>query len=220
MLVASAAALVMVSAACTAAAPTPIYIYTTATPRPTRPPTPAPTPTPVPTPTPAPTDTPAPATPTPVPTPKRTGTPGPSPSGAAACSGNATQQAFITDAANHLPFAVYCGVLPVGWGFSTGAYTQPNGGVFNIAYRGPGGALISLQEGAFCTTSAAACSPHDSVVGAAKFGGLAGSLDKVGSDFVIYVGAGTAAGDTAKGTGVTQATLTTIVARLVKVPKS
>jgi len=212
---------VIVAAACTTAAnPTPIYIYTTATPRPTAPPTPVATPTPTPSPTPAPTDTPVPGSPTPVPAATPTGTPGPAPTGVAACTGNDTQQAFFADAAKKLPFGVYCGVLPGGWYFSAGNYTQPSGGVFNVTYKGPGGAQIAIQEGAFCTTGAAACSPHDSVIGSATFGGLTGSLDAVGSGFAIYVAPGTAAGYTAKGTGVSQGTFTSIVASLVKVPKS
>jgi hypothetical protein len=213
--------LAIVATACTTAGkPTPIIIYTTATPRPTAPPTPVPTPTPIPTPTPVPTDTPVPGSPTPVPTAKPTGTPGPSPTGVAACSGTATQQAFFADAANKLPFGVYCGVLPGGWYFTAGNYTQPSGGIFNVTYKGPGGAQIVIQEGAFCTGGAVTCSPHDAALGSAKFGGMAGTLVSVGSGFAIYVAPGTAAAYTAKGTGISQATFVSITAGLVKVPKS
>ena len=218
---AAATALLIAVTACTAAAPTDIIVYTTATPAPTAPPTPIATPTPIPTPTPAPTDTPVAGSPTPVPTAKASATPTVGPKGpAGGCSGDADKRAFFADAANKLPFAVYCAALPSGWTFASANYTQPSGGVLNVTYKGPAGAQIALQEGAFCTTSAGACSPHDKVIGPAKFGDLAGTLDTLGSGFAIYVSAGTTHGYTAKGTGVTQATFTSIVAALVKVPKS
>jgi len=221
--IAVASALVFAVAACRGSAtPTDIIIYTTPTPAPTAPPTPVPTPTPEPTPTPPPTDTPVPGSPTPVPTAKPTGTPGPNPTGLAACSGNANQVAFFAEAAKNLTFGVYCAVLPGGWYFTAGNYTQPSGGVFNVTYKGPGGAQIAIQEGAFCLTSASACAPHDTVIGSAKLGDLAGSLDTYGPGpgLVIYVAPGTARGYTATGTGLTQAAFVKIAAGLVKVPKS
>jgi len=221
---AAAAALLMAVTACTAAAPTDIIIYTTATPAPTARPTPVATPTPPPTPTPAPTDTPVAGSPTPAPpTAKASATPTVGPKGpAGGCTGDADKRAFFADAANKLPFSVYCAALPSDWLFASANYTLPSGGVLNITYKGPAGAQIALQEGAFCLTSASACSAHDKVIGPAKFGDLAGSLDTLGPNlgFAIYVGPGTTHGYTAKGTGVTQATFTRIVAGLVKVPKS
>lgn len=220
---AAATVLLIVATGCTAAAPTPIYVYTTATPAPTPRPTPIATPTPPATPTPVPTDTPIPGSPTPVPTAKPTPTQSIGPNGpAGSCTGDAEKQAFFADAANKLPFSVYCGKLPSGWIFSSANYTLPSGGVLNVTYKGPDGAQITLQEGAFCTTGVSACSSHDKVIGSAKFGDLAGSLDSLGPNlgFAIYVSAGTTQGYTAKGTGVAQATFTKIVAALVKVPKT
>lgn len=218
---AAATALLIAVTACTAAAPTDIIIHTTATPAPTAPPTPIATPTPPPTPTPAPTDTPVAGSPSPVPTAKPTPTQSIGPKGpAGGCTGDADKRAFFADAANKLPFSVYCAALPSGWLFTNANYTLPSGGMLSITYKGPAGAQLALQEGAFCTTSASVCSPHDKVIGPAKFGDLAGTLDTLGSGFAIYVGAGTAHGYTAKGTGVTQAAFTSIVKALVKVPKS
>ena len=220
---AAATALLMAVTACTAAAPTDIIVYTTATPAPTASPTPVATPTPSPTLMPVPTDTPV-ASATPSAAPSATPTPAPVTSGgpASACSGDADNKAFFADAANKLTFQVYCAALPSGWILASGNYTQPSGGVLNVSYTGPAGATVAIQEGAFCITSGIACSPHDKVIGSAKFGDLSGSLDTLGPGlgFAIYVGAGTAHGYTAKGTGVTQATFASIVAAMVKVPKS
>jgi hypothetical protein len=224
-ILAAAMTLCLVAAACSSAKPSPIIIYTTPTPAPPTPePTATPEPTPTPTPTPAPTPTPEPGapTPTPKPTPTPAPTPTPGPAGPAAlCSGGADKQAFFADAANQLPFAVYCGVMPSGWFFASANYTQPNGGQLTATYKGSGGAQIVIQEGAFCTTSAAACSPHTSVIGTGHFGGLSGALDSVsGGAFAIYVGPGTAQGYTATGYNVTQGTFVNIVAALSKVAKS
>jgi len=223
VLVASAAALVIVATACTsAAAPTDIIIYTTATPAPTAPPTPVATPTPPPTPTPAPTDTPVAGSPTPAPpTPKASATPTVGPKGpAGGCSGDADKRAFFADAANKLPFSVYCAALPTDWLFASANYTLPSGGVLTVTYKGPAGAKLVLQEGAFCITSASDCSPHVKVLGTAKFGDLAATLDTLASGFVVYVAPGTARGYTATGTGLTQGAFSGIVVALVKVPKS
>jgi hypothetical protein len=220
-MVAAASALLIAVAACNVATPTQRSVYTTATPAPTARPTPVATPTPTPTPTPVPTDTPVPGSPTPVPTAKATPTQSIGPKGpAGGCSGDADKQAFFADAANKLPFSVYCAALPSGWLFASANYTLPSGGVLNVTYKGPAGAQIALQEGAFCITSASDCSPHLKVLGTAKFGDLAGTLDTLGSGFVVYVAPGTARGYTATGTGLTQGAFSGIVVALVKVPKS
>ncbi len=219
----AATALLIAVAACSAAAPTRIIVYTTATPAPTARPTPVATPTPIPTPTPAPTDTPLAGSPTPTRTAKASATPTIGPKGpAGGCTGDARHQAFLADAANNLTFQVYCAALPSGWILTAGNFTQPSGGVLDVSYKGPAGATVAIQEGAFCITSAIACSPHDKVIGSAKFGDLAGSLDTLGPGpgFVIYVAAGTTRAYTAKGTGLTQAAFVGIVAAMVKVPKS
>jgi hypothetical protein len=111
--------------------------------------------------------------------------------------------------------------MPGGWIFAAASYTQPNGGLLTVSYKSSAGGVIAIQEGAFCTTSAAACAPHDKALGAAKFGDLSATLDSVGANLVIYAGTpGTTRAYTATGTGVAQGTFTSIVAGLVKVPKS
>ena len=227
----AAAGLVLALSACTAAQPTPIYVYLTPTPAPTGTPTPVVTATPAPTPTSAPTAAPGGASASPTataaasataagatPTSGPIATAGP----ASACSGaaSAKNEAFWADAANEVPFAVYCGVVPSGWSFMGASDAFGASGNVTATYTGPGTAKIVIQEGAFCTSGAAACSPHDSVIGSANFGDLSGSLDAVGSGFAIYVSPGTAHGYTATGTDVSQATFVSIVGALVKIAKS
>jgi hypothetical protein len=131
-------------------------------------------------------------------------------------------QAFWVDAANKVPFTVYCGVVPGGWYFGTAGDAYGPTGWVKASYSGPNGAKIEIQEGAFCTSGSSVCSPHDSVLGSAHFGDLAGTLDSLGptSGFAIYVSAGTAHGYTATGTNVSQGTFVSVVGALIKVPKS
>ncbi len=224
-LVAVAAGLALVVSACTSAAkPTPILVFLTPTPAPTEAPTPVPTPTPTPTPTPEPTPAPsgaagASATPgvTPVPTP----TPTAGPTGlAGGCSGSADNKSWWAAESKKLTFTVYCGVVPSGWYFGSATDTYTSGGTMIASYKGPGGATLTIQEGAFCTTSAAACAPGNSALGSANFGDMSGSLNAVATGFAIYVAPGTAKGYTATGTGISQSAFVSIAASLMKVPKS
>ena len=189
------------------------------------------TPTDVPTDTP--TDTPTPAA-TPVPTPAPTASPIASATASPAasttanpvsgiCGGTADQQSYFQQAAVAERFDVYCGALPAKWYLQTTQYTVPNGGQLTIQYKRFSGGQLDISEGAFCTTSAAACSPNVGVIGAGSFGGLAGSLDKFSASpdvFVIYVAPGTPDAYMIRGAGVTQAEFVALAAAMVKVPRS
>jgi hypothetical protein len=219
--------LALVVAACSAAAPTPTYIQLTPTPVP---------PTPIiiyvtPTPTLAPIATPAVASATPASSATAAATasasaaasPSAGASGSAGgCSGKASNQPFWVETANNVPFAVYCGVVSSPWYFTSASSTYGKTGTVTAMYQDLSGAKIVIQEGAFCTSGSSACTPHDTVVGPAKFGDLNGTLDTLGPGlgYAIYVNAGTATGYTATGTNVSQATFTSIVAALLKVAKS
>jgi hypothetical protein len=238
-MMAVAVSLTFAMAACSAAHPTPIYVYTTATPAPTvnatpiviivtYPPTPTVAPTEAPSAAPegssatpaAASATPAPAKPTPAPS--STPTAGPT-GGAAACSGASKPDnaSFWAGTANNEPYAVYCAVVPGPWFFSSANSTYGKSGVVTATYQNLSGGKIVIQEGAFCTSGASTCSPHDTVVGSARFGDLSGSLDAIsGGGFAIYVNPGTAVAYTATGTNVTQAAFVSIAAALIKVPKS
>ena len=221
-ILAAASALLLAMTACSSAAPTPIIVYTTATPAVTGTPTAAPTPTPVPTPTAAPTDTAAaasatptavPATPTPVGSPAPSPTPGP----AAGCTGgNKPANAdFWVATANHVPFAVYCGVVPSPWYFNGASSAYGNTGKVTSDYKTTGGADITISEGTF-TASA-----HGASLGSASFGDQAGTLYAgTSGGFVLLVAPGTNHSYQAVGTGLTQATFVSIAAGMMKVAKS
>jgi hypothetical protein len=132
-----------------------------------------------------------------------------------------TNRTWWAAEAKRLTFDVYCGVVPSGWYFQTATDTYNNGGTMIASYKGPSSAIFTINEGAFCTTSPAACSPHSSDLGAAKFAGLDGELYALsGGGYAIYVAPGTAHGYTATGTIMSQATFVNLATALMKVPKS
>lgn len=219
----AAAALLIAVAACSSAKPAVTFVHVTASPSPSALSTePSETDTPASTDTPfvVPTDTPAPTevaslTPTPTPTP----TPSPTPSGpAGGCTGSDDNKAWWTGEAPHLPFTVYCGHMPSGWYFSTASDNWKSGGKLDASYKGPAGATLSIDEGAFCTSN---CSTGTSI-GTAKFGDLSGGLYSLGTGagYAIYVNPGTARGYSAVGKSMSQATFTNLAAALIQVPKS
>lgn len=180
-----------------------------ATPRPTSTTAPTAAPTKAPSPTAEPT-----ATLPPVPSPTANG------GGAAAgCSGTAANRDFFAAVAQGVSWQVYCAVLPAGWFIETGNYQLGSGGRLMVAYKGPNGARLTLQEGAFCTSGASACSPHDKEIGPARFGDRTGTLVTLGSNqprdgYAVYVAPGAAQSWAATGTNVSQDAFQAIVAAL------
>jgi hypothetical protein len=229
------AAFALAVAACSSAAPTPIIKHITLPPASFTPtavqtqataPANGATPTPVPTAKPSPTIKPS---PTPVPTPGPTDTPFVSftlpPAGtpvpSTTCTGSAGNQAFFLAAAKQFSWAVYCAVLPTGWVLTAGDF---HGGQLTASYKGPGGAIVNLKEGSFCTTSPAACTPRDHPLGTAMFSDQVGGLVALGptaaGGFAIYVNGGTAHAYEFNCTGPTQAKFVAYAAALVRVAKS
>jgi hypothetical protein len=156
-------------------------------------------------------------------------TPSPSPTApphapavpATACTGSADNQAFWASASADMSWDVYCPVLPSGWFVSKGSFEAAAGGTVSMSMNGPSGARLSIQEGAFCTTDAGACSPHSGVVGTANFGDLPGTLNTLsGGELALYVNPGSKTGYTLTGSGVSQAGFVSIAAAMVKVAKS
>lgn len=220
----------LVVAACSSAKVTPPPVATptptdVATDTPAATDTPIATSTPVATPTPAAPSSASPV-PTPTPAPSDTPTPGPSastPSTASACTGTTDIQGYFADAAVELPFDVYCGSLPSKWYLQSTAFTVPHGGQLTIQYKRFSGGQLDISEGAFCTSSPAACSPNVGVIGTASFGGLSGSLEKFSASpdvFIIYVAPGTTNAYSIKGTNISQAEFVSLAADMVKVPRS
>ncbi len=97
------------------------------------------------------------------------------PGGADACSGSDANRAFYANLARSVSWQVFCAVLPKGWFVSSGSYRLANGGKLLISYKGPGGATLSLSEGAFCSDGSG-CVPAGTDTGDAAFGSLAGTL--------------------------------------------
>ena len=196
--------------------PTPIYKYET--PAPTPSPSPTPVSTPSPTPTASATDV---ATPTPSPSP--TAPPHAAAVPASMCSGSAGNKACWAQVSPLMSWDVYCAILPSGWGVSLspgGGYDQASGGTMYMSYTGPDGESLRLDEGAFCTTDAAACSSGTSV-GTARFGDLPGSLHTLsGGGFAVYVNPGTATGYTLTGSGMSRDAFVSLASALAKVAKS
>lgn len=195
-----AAALVLSAAtvACSSAeAPTPIVLVQTPTPAPSD----VATDTPAATSTPAATASPsasagasASTAPTPTPAPASSASPGApqSPSPASMCLGTATNVPFFVQVANKLKIDFYCGRMGKGWSFTGGTWSSSKGGVkVTMTYKGPSGAFVQIDEGSFCTTSAAVCSPNTGNLGSANFGPLTGDLDTTVDGFAIYVDPGT-----------------------------
>jgi hypothetical protein len=109
---------------------------------------------------------------------------------AAACSGSDANRSFFAAAADAVDWPVLCAVLPKGWFVSEGSYRKAGGGKLLVAYKGPGGATLSLSEGSFCASDDG-CVPAGTDLGDASLGPLDGTL--VGLDdggFAIVVDRG------------------------------
>jgi hypothetical protein len=205
----------LVAAGCAFSKPQPTPIYILITPAPT--PSPSATPLPTDTPTPLPTLS---DTPTPEPTPSPTQRPVATTAPYTLCVPAPGDKQYWTEASSAMSWDVYCPVLPSGW-FVTGGSYDGSAGTIHMAYGGPGGATLVIDEGAFCTSSAATCSPHSTVVGTTEFGDLTGSLDTLADGgLAVYINAGTATGYSLTGASLSQADFTSIAATLVKVAKS
>lgn len=138
-------------------------------------------------------------------------------SGAAACSGNLSNREFFEGIARAVEWPVLCGVLPKGWFVSQGAYRLANGGKVIVGYKGPGGAAITLSEGAYCLTDAAGCTPSGSDLGEATLGPLGGTLYETTDGYAIVVAAGENPGWSMTTRGLTQETTVSLGAALAQV---
>jgi len=133
---------------------------------------------------------------------------------AASCTGSADTKDFFTAIAEAVAWPVYCAVLPAGWSVEAGQYRLADGGRMVIAYRTRTGGHLELREGRWCTAGPTACSPHDTIVGAARFGDLDGQLETLGDALVLYASPGQPASWTATGLGLDEATFRSLCAGL------
>jgi hypothetical protein len=91
------------------------------------------------------------------------------------CTGSDDNRSFFGKAAADLDWPVYCAALPARWFVSAGSYSRAGPGKLEISYKGPNGATLALQQGAFCTDGTG-CVPEGSDAGNTTFGDQAGTL--------------------------------------------
>ncbi len=153
--------------------------------------------------------------------PQPTDTPSPSPESSAAgadCSGSLDNRTFFEAIAGQVDWGVYCAVLPDGWFVQEGNFVLRDGGHMEITYKGPNGALLTLQEGNVCTSGVSACSPKDHEIGPSPFGDRDGTLVTLGDgQFAVYVDPGVFPSWSATGKGLDQATFASLVQALHRV---
>lgn len=119
--------------------------------------------------------------------------PSSAPSGgtAVACTGNEGNQEFFASIAASVDWPVYCAVLSGRWFVDSGEYSLRQGGRLDISYKGPSGARLRLQEGAFCGEETTGCLPPGTDVGPADFGDMDGTLVALDDGtYAIVVGDG------------------------------
>jgi hypothetical protein len=108
---------------------------------------------------------------------------------AAACTGNDDNRDFYAELAEDVGWQVYCPVLPQGWFVGSGQYSGATGGRLEITYRGPGGAGLMVQEGAFCASDDG-CVPAGEELGTTDFADTSGSLIATDGGYAIVVNRG------------------------------
>jgi hypothetical protein len=139
------------------------------------------------------------------------------PGAATTCSGSDSNRTFLEDAASAVHWTVYCAVLPAGWFVDTGRYRGSGGGWVEIAYKGPGGARLELQEGAFCP-AADGCVPSGSEAGNARFGDRTGTLVALDDGgWAVVIDRGDPVSWLAVGTGMDQTTFRRLAGALATV---
>ena len=138
-------------------------------------------------------------------------------SGVEACSGTDDNRDFFAGASSALAWPVYCASLPQGWFVQTGEYRLRNGGFLAITYKGPGGALLELQQGAICG-SVEDCAPEGDELGDASFGNRNGTLVDLGDGrLAVVVDPGAAVSWIATGTGIEESLFRELTGDLVEV---
>ncbi len=137
------------------------------------------------------------------------------PQGTESCTGTPENQGFYDDVAAAVSWSVYCPALAAGWFVQSGQYRLADGGRLEITYRGPGGAGLMLQEGAFCPGGD--CVPAGDAVDAVPFGDRAGTLLRTADGWAIAVDRGETVSWLLRLSGVSEADARTIAADLVRV---
>lgn len=157
------------------------------------------------------------ATPAPTATAFPTESPSPPPANAVeGCTGTEDNLAFYEDAAANLDWPVYCPALPARWSVTTGNYSGQGIGRLTITYRGPGGATLSLHQGAFCDDGDG-CVAAGTDSGDAPFGDQSGTLVVLdGGGYAIVVDRGAQPSWLAVGEGLDEATFRDLAATFIR----
>ncbi len=157
------------------------------------------------------------AAPTASSTPDASESPTAAPGAADACTvSNDANREFFVRVADAVEWPVLCAVLPTRWLLVNGTYHLARGGAMAVDYRGPGGATLNLQEGAFCGDPGGCVTGTDA--GDAAFGPLVGTLVVLDDGgFAIVVDRGASPSWLMTVHGVDQATAASIGAAMVKV---
>ena len=151
-------AMALAVAGCASTAPTPVTVYLTLPPGETATPTAEPTPSP--NEEPSPTESPSPS--------------GSPTSPAAGCTGSEAHKEYFVNAAKDLPWDVYCAVLPSSWWLQQSEYNRADQ-VMRVQYLNSHDDRLMLTEGRLCP-DLATCGDEYTVLGAASFDGLDGTL--------------------------------------------
>ncbi len=157
--------------------------------------------------------------PTPAPTATEFPTESPSSSpanGVEGCTGTEDNLGFYEDAAADLDWPLYCPALPARWSVTTGNYSGQGIGRLTISYRGPGGATLSLHQGAFCDDGDG-CVPAGTDAGDAPFGDQSGTLVVLdGGGYALVVDRGASPSWLAVGQGLDEATFRDFTASFIR----
>jgi hypothetical protein len=105
------------------------------------------------------------------------------------CTGTDENLAFYAQFAQVVDWPVYCPALPSGWFVGSGQWRQADGPRLEISYRGPGGAGLLLQEGAYCPADGD-CVPPGDEIGQTAFGDREGTLIETADGWAIVVDRG------------------------------
>ncbi len=108
--------------------------------------------------------------------------------GEGGCTGTDENEAFYEAVAAAVDWSVYCPSLPRAWFVRSGQYRLSDGGRLEIAYRGPDGSGLMLQEGGFC--SGGECVPPGEELGPTAFGDRTGTLVRTADGFAVSVDRG------------------------------
>jgi hypothetical protein len=135
---------------------------------------------------------------------------------ASECTGTDENLEFFAQFAEVVDWPVYCPALPSGWFVGTGQWRQADGPRLEISYRGPGGAGLLLQQGAYCPGQGDCVPPGDDL-GQTPFGDRQGTLLATADGWAIVVDRGDSPSWLLTMTGVSEAAARQIASDLVEV---